>query len=161
MEAVFFQDLTTFSCTTMSSTIDNCFAEGDFVEVPATYVDDDDDEAAGETPWSVTEFGTEAKSTMCKGQILAKKSRGTWSIEFPDGIFNVHFSWMSPAGLPEVPEAQKPKKRTWQEVEGDIELSDNSGEEEDIGAYNAPDGVFKQVTGPIEWSRDHRVPLCD
>ena len=141
--------------------MENSFAEGDFVEVPATYFDDGDDEASGKTPWSVEQFGTAAGSTMCKGQIVEKKCRQVWAVRFPDGTFDVHFSWMSPAGLPEVPEAQNPKKRTWQEVEGDIELSDSSGKDEDIGVYNAPDGVFKQVTGPIELSRDHRVPLCD
>jgi len=145
----------------MSVSVENSFAEGDFVEVPAKYFDESDDEASGKTPWSVQEFGTAAKSAVCKGQILTKKSRNVWTVRFPDGTFNIDFSWLSLAGLPEVPEAQKQKKRTWQEVEGDIELSDSSGKDEDIGVYNAPDGVFKQVTGPIEWSRDHRMPLCD
>ena len=110
----------------------NSFAVGDIVEVPATYSDDSDDEAARETPWSVVEFGTAGKSAMCKGTIQAKKSKEVWSVRFTDGTFNIHFSWMSSAGLPEVPEAQKQKKRTWQEVDGEIELSNESSEEEEM-----------------------------
>ena len=129
----------------MSVSIENSFAEGDFVEVPATYFDDDNDKASGKTQWSVGEFGTAAKSAVCKGQIVTKKSRNVWSVRFPDGTFNIHFSWLSFVGLPEVPEAQKQKKRTWQEADGDIEISDSSSDDEEISTYNAPDGVFKQV----------------
>jgi len=145
----------------MSVSVQNSFAVGDIVEVPATYFDDSDDEAARETPWSVVEFGTAGKSAMCKGTIQAKKSKEVWSVRFPDGTFNIHFSWMSSAGLPEVPEAQKQKKRTWQEVDGPLELSDESSEEEEISTYNAPAGAFKQVEGPVVWSEVHRVPLRD
>jgi hypothetical protein len=145
----------------MSSSMENSFAEGDFVEVPATYFDDTDDEASGKTPWSVEQFGTAAGSTMCKGQIVEKKRRQVWAVRFPDGTFDIHSSWLSSAGLPEVPEAQKQKKRTWQEVEGDIDFSDEESEEEEISTYNAPAGVFKQVEGSIVWSDVHRVPLRD
>ena len=100
----------------MSHSEEKSFAEGDFVEVPATYFDDSDDEASGKTPWSVEQFGTAAESAMCKGQIVEKKRRQVWRVRFPDGTFDIHSSWRSSAGLPEVPEAQKQKKRTWQEV---------------------------------------------
>ena len=41
----------------MSNVMQNSFAEGDIVEVPAEYFDDDDDLAAGKMPWSMKEFG--------------------------------------------------------------------------------------------------------
>ena len=76
----------------MSVSVENSFAEGDFVEVSATYFDDSDDEASGKTPWSKEQFGTAAGSTMCKGQIVTKKSRNVWAVRFPDGTFDIHSS---------------------------------------------------------------------
>ena len=66
----FFKDFNVCRLRVMSVSVQNSFAVGDIVEVPATYFDDSDDEAARETPWSVVEFGTAGKSAMCKGKTL-------------------------------------------------------------------------------------------